>query len=126
MESFPRCLVSEGPGVVQDSQHECVLNTVAFLGNPPCALGSACHICLPTVTATADNRSAPVGRPFHQGLHWLKNDNLKDFSVSLLASSPGLEKGCLLKNNLVFSLSKLICLLKTVSCYTPNRDHNSL
>lgn len=134
-ETFSRPLISEGSNMLLGLHFEWMLDTAIFLGNPPCALGCACHICLPTLTVTAAEQTSSPWLPLSSRVSLVNNNNNNDdnnndnnleaFPVSFVNHLLGWGGGCLSEKFSIF-YKQLICLLKLVSCYTPNRDHNSL
>lgn len=130
-ETFSRPLISEGSNMLLGLHFEWMLDTAIFLGSPPCALGRACHICLPTLTVTAAEQTSSPWLPLPSRVSLVNNNNNNDdnnleaFPVSFVNHLLGWGGGCLSEKFSIF-YKQLICLLKLVPGYTPNRDHNSL
>lgn len=104
-ESFSRCLVYEGTSVLLGLQLEQMLDTVDFLGSPPCALGSACHIRLPTLTVTvAEQKNRPPRLPLPSRISLVKN-NFEDFPRFIPSLVSRVGEGAIFQKNLVFSIS---------------------
>lgn len=73
-ETFSRRLISEGSSMLLGLHLEWMLDTAAFLGNPPCVLSSACHICLLTLTVTAAEQTSSLWLPIPSRVSLAKNN----------------------------------------------------